>query len=224
MKSYPQRTHLPARKALACALLSCLVIAAAPAAFAQSTSATIRGQVTVDQTPAAQAQVTATNLATGLTRSVRSETSGSYSLVGLPPGTYRLDVTANGQTSSQVVTVQVGQTATLNLAASGVASTGPVGAVVDIDGVTVTAPVLIETKTSEISTYISNRQIEALPQASRNFLAFADIVPGVVFNTGADGSTSIRSGPQQSSGINVFIDGVGQKDFVLKGGITGQDS
>nr|MBA3486858.1 TonB-dependent receptor [Lysobacter sp.] len=42
--------------------------------------------------------------------------------------------------------------------------------------------------------------------------------------TGADGSTSIRSGPQQSSGINVFIDGVGQKDFVLKGGITGQDS
>lgn len=224
MKSHPQRTHMPARKALACALLSCLVIAAAPAAFAQSTSATIRGQVTVDQTPAAQAQVTATNLATGLTRSVRSEASGSYSLVGLPPGTYRLDVTANGQTSSQVVTVQVGQTATLNLAASGIAPTSPVGEVVDIDGVTVTAPVLIETKTSEISTYISNKQIEALPQASRNFLAFADIVPGVVFNTGADGSTSLRSGPQQSSGINVFIDGVGQKDFVLKGGVTGQDS
>ena len=39
---------------------------AAPAAFAQSTAATIRGQVLVDSAPAANAQVTATNLATGV--------------------------------------------------------------------------------------------------------------------------------------------------------------
>ena len=36
---------------------------------------------------AAQAQVTATNIATGLSRSVQSSGNGSYSLAGLPPGT-----------------------------------------------------------------------------------------------------------------------------------------
>ena len=223
MKSHPQRVRLPARRFLACALLSCLAMGAAPAVLAQSTAATIRGQVTIDAAPAANATVTATNLATGLTRSVQASASGSYSLAGLPPGTYRVDVTSAGRSSSRNVTVLVGQTATLDLAAGGVAETAPADAI-DLDRITVTAPVLVETKTSEISTYVSNKQIETLPQASRNFLAFADIVPGVVFATGTDGSTSLRSGPQQSSGINVFIDGVGQKDFVLKGGITGQDS
>ena len=224
MKPNPKRLRRPARKLLACALLSCLAMAAAPVAFAQSTGATIRGQVTVDAAPSPDARVTATNLATGLTRSVQSSAAGSYSLAGLPPGAYRVDVVAGGRSSSQNVTVQVGQTATLNLAAGGVAETRVEGPAVDIGGVTVTAPLLVETKTSEIANYVSNRQIAALPQASRNFLAFADIVPGVVFNTGTDGSTSLRSGPQQSGGINVFIDGVGQKDYVLKGGVTGQDS
>ena len=224
MKPYPKCFRRPARNLLAAAMLSCMALAVAPAAFAQSTAATIRGQVTIDSAPAPDARVTATNLATGLTRTVQSSASGSYSLAGLPPGVYRVDVTAGGRSSSQNVTVQVGQTATLDLVAGGVAETGPAGEAVDIAGVTVTAPLLVETKTSEIANYVSSRQIQALPQASRNFLAFADIVPGVVFATGADGSTSLRSGPQQSAGINVFIDGVGQKDYVLKGGVTGQDS
>lgn len=224
MKPYPQYFRRPARKLLACALLSCLAIAAAPSAFAQSTGATIRGQVSVDSAAASDARVTATNLATGLTRSVQSSATGSYSLAGLPPGTYRVDVTAGGRSSSRNVTVQVGQTATLNLAAGGVAETGAVAGATELERVTVQAVVLAETKTSEVATYVSPRQIEDLPQSSRNFLAFADIVPGVVFSTGNDGSTSLRSGPQLSSGINVFIDGVGQKDYVLKGGITGQDS
>ena len=124
MKPHPQRFRRPARKLLACALLSCLAMAAAPAAFAQSTSATIRGQVTADSAPAPDAQVTATNVATGLTRRAQAGSDGSYSVAGLPPGSYRIDVTAGGRTNSQVVTVQVGQTATLNLATGCVAETG----------------------------------------------------------------------------------------------------
>jgi len=211
------------RKLLSCALASCLLMGAAPAVLAQSTSATLRGQVSADSAPASDAQVTATNVATGLTRSVQASPSGSYSLVGLPPGTYRIEVTSGGQTAVENVTLQVGQTATLNLGVGGLPAAAT-GEATDLQTVTVTAPVLIEANTSEIATYVSNRQIEALPQASRNFLAFADIVPGVVFNTGTDGSTSLRSGPQQAGGVNVFIDGVGQKDYVLKGGISGQDS
>ena len=86
-----------------------------------------------------------------------------------------------------------------------------------------TATPLYETRTSEVATYVSQKQIELLPQNSRNFLAFADIVPGVQFVTSADGSTSeIRSGAQASNGVNVFIDGVGQKNYVLRGGVSGQ--
>ena len=224
MKPHPQRFRRPARKLLACALLSCLAMAAAPAAFAQSTSATIRGQVTADSAPAPDAQVTATNVATGLTRRAQAGSDGSYSVAGLPPGSYRIDVTAGGRTNSQVVTVQVGQTATLDLATGGVAETGTTGAVTDIDRVTVTGTALFETKTSELANYVSQKQIDALPQSSRNFLAFADTIPGVQFITSANGEESqLRSGAQGSSNINVFIDGVGQKNYVTPGGITGQD-
>src|SRR3546814_2205544 len=92
------------RTLLACALASCMLLAA-PQVLAQSTAATIRGQVSADSAPAGGATVTATNLATGLTRSVQSSASGSYNLAGLPPGTYRIDVTADGQTHSQNLTL-----------------------------------------------------------------------------------------------------------------------
>ncbi len=94
----------------------------------------------------------------------------------------------------------------------------------ELETIFVTAPVLKEARTSEVATYVSQRQMEALPQSSRNFLAFADTVPGMIFESGSDSSTRLRSGAQSSNGINVFIDGVGQKNYVLKGGVSGQDS
>ena len=207
----PQR---PRPSLLAVALASCLALSA-PSAFAQSTSATLRGTVTAGANPAGEGQVTATNLATGFTSRVAVGSSGRYVVAGLPPGTYRIDVSAGGQTSSRTVTLAVGQTSTLDL---------PVAGATQLGDVVVQGVALQETKTSEISTYISPKQIESLPQGSRNFLAFADTVPGVVFNEANDGSTRLRGGAQSSNGINVFIDGVGQKNYVVKGGITGQDS
>ncbi len=76
----------------------------------------------------------------------------------------------------------------------------------------------------EVGTNITLEQIEALPQTTRNFLAFADLAPGVQFNEGQEGSTSIQGGAQSANAINVFIDGVGQKNYVLRGGISGQDA
>src|SRR5262245_2219736 len=184
----------------------------APQVFAQTPSATLRGQVSVDSQPAGGARVTATNPQTGLTRSAQSDASGSYQLGGLPPGTYKIDVDASGKTATQNVTLQVGQIATLDLA---------VGSQ-PVESVTVVATHLYEAKTSEVANYVSQRQIEVLPQISRNFLAFADTVPGVQFKTNTDGSTEFRGGAQAANGVNVFIDGVGQKNYVLRGGVSGQ--
>ena len=96
MKQRNRTTFRPNRKLLSCALASCLVMAA-PHVMAQSTSATLRGAVTADST------VTVTNVDTGLTRTTKA-TNGNYNIGGLPPGTYRIEVTAGGQTSSRAVT------------------------------------------------------------------------------------------------------------------------
>src|SRR3546814_17868092 len=83
---------------------------------------------------------------------------------------------------------------------------------------------MVETKTSEVATYVTQKQIDSLPQNYRNFLAFADTVPGMQFITSPNGSASqLRSGAQGSSNINVFIDGVGQKHYVPPRRMTGQD-
>nr|WP_080766874.1 TonB-dependent receptor [Xanthomonas citri] len=143
----------------------------------------------------------------------------------MPPGSYRIDVAANGQTSSQNVTVQVGQTATLNLGVGGEAATAAGGNATTLDAVQVKAPpVLVETRTSENATYISNVQIQNLPRATRNFLELADTVPNVQFTREANGTTKVRTGATSAEGTNVYIDGVSQKNYVLTGGVSGQDS
>lgn len=213
-RKYPR----PIPSLLSVALASCLALTA-PAVMAQSTSATLRGVVTADAAPAADAVITATNLANGYTSRATANANGTYVLAGLQPGTYRIDVSAGGKTSSQTVTLAVGQSASLDLPVGAAAPSATLGTVV-VQGVA-----LQETKTSEIATYISTKQIDALPQNNRNFLAFADTIPGVVFSTDGNNSVSkLTSGAQNSNAINVFIDGVGQKNYVVKGGITSQDS
>ncbi len=190
------------------------MLVTAPCVFGQSTSATLQGQVTSGEAPAAGATVTATNTATGLTRSAQVGANGNYTLGGLPPGPYKIDVTADGQTTSRVVQLAVGQRATLDL--------GIEAATEITDSVTVSATRLVEAKTSEVASYVSLKEIELLPQNSRNFLQFAETVPGMQFVQSANGQTELRSGAQSANGVNVYIDGVGQKNYVTRGGVGGQ--
>src|SRR5690606_22245056 len=75
---------------------------------------------------------------------------------------------------------------------------------------------------SEVGGTISLRQIEQLPQSTRNFLEFADTIPGMAFTTDPQGFTSLRSGALSANASNLYIDGVGQKSYVEAGGIAGQ--
>jgi hypothetical protein len=181
--------------------------------FAQSSDANLRGAA------APNTVVTARNVATGYTRVTKSGSDGSYTLVSLPPGTYQVDA---GPGTEQTVKLSVASTSTLNLKA--VAATGaPVNAQ-NLGPVTVNATSLTEVTTSEVGTVVSQRQIATVPQITRNFLEFADTVPGMVFTVQQNGNTSLQSGGQAPTAINVYIDGVGQKNYVLPGGITGQTS
>ena len=177
--------------------------------WAQSADATLRGKAP------ASAAVTAKNVSTGATRRTQASADGNYTLAGLPPGTYRVDAGAGSETT---VTLTVASTATLDLTAGSSAIESPEA---PMQEVTVTGRRLNEVRTSEVGTTISQQQIETVPQMTRNFLEFADTVPGVVFEVDSSGKTSIRGGAQNKNGVNLYIDGVGQKGYV-RSGVSGQ--
>jgi outer membrane receptor protein involved in Fe transport len=185
------------------------ILATPAVTLAQSADATLRGKA-----PASTA-VTAKNVATGITRRTQSSGDGTYTLAGLPPGTYRVDA---GPGTETTVTLSVASTATLDLTAGS-------GAVVAPDApmqeVTVTGRRLQEVRTSEVGATVSQHQIENVPQITRNFLEFADTVPGVVFEVDGSGRTKISGGAQNRNGVNLYIDGVGQKGYV-RSGVSGQ--
>jgi hypothetical protein len=210
MKAFGNALRPARRSTLACALAGALLLAAPPLALAQSTGASLRGQA------AAGVDITAVNVNTGLTRRTKAAADGSYALTGLPPGTYRIEA---GPGTERTVTLAVASTATLNLAAPEARDA------TKLEAITVTGNALAEVRTSEIGDTISLKQINTIPQTTRNFLEFADTVPGMAFNRDpGNGTYKLQSGAQSASNINVFIDGVGQKSYVLQGGITGQDS
>jgi outer membrane receptor protein involved in Fe transport len=183
-------------------------LGAPTAVWAQSADATLRGRA------AANAEVTAKNIATGAVRRTKAGADGTYVLVGMPPGTYKIDA---GAGTEQIVTLTVASTATLDLVA-GEPTVAPETTLADI---TVKSRKLVEMRTSEIGATVSMDQIATVPQLTRNFLEFADTVPGVVFNVDSNGRTSIRGGAQSTNSVNVYIDGVGQKGYV-RSGLSGQ--
>jgi len=208
--SKSQQSRILVRHLLACALVACLP---PPPAFAQSANAALRGQVNAP----AGTEVVATEVATGAVRRAKLGASGGFSLIGLAPGTYRVE--AAGRSRSVVLSVASTVTLDLDTAPATPADT------TTLDRITVTAPAMLEeVRSPEVGETVSLRQIRTTPQVSRNFLEFADAVPGMAFTRDANGRTSLRGGAQSSDGINVYIDGVGQKSYVLGGGIAGQFS
>jgi len=193
---------------------SVVAIGAAPTtAWSQSAYATLRGRA------GAGATVSAFNPATGTARRTTASNDGSYTLTGLPAGTYQVDA---GPGTQQNVTLTVASTFTLNFdAPSSGAPAVSAANTTSLGGVTVSATTLQEVKTSEIGTTVSLHQIDTTPQITRNFLEFADSVPGMAFST-ENGKTSIKAGAQPAANVNVYIDGVGQKNYVHGGGLAGQ--
>ncbi|MEG3083180.1 TonB-dependent receptor [Sphingomonas sp. PB2P12] len=204
-------------------------------ASAQTTTAAIRGQVR-DAAGATVAGATVVAVNDGTNQTFRATTSatGSYVLNGLRPATYTITFTGpDGAISAQRISVGVGQSATLDAvlaAPTAAAPAGTTGATAE-GGTTsgganeggeivVTAGKLVETKTSEVATNVSQNQIRILPQGDRNFLTFAALAPGVRYND-SETNKGITAGASPASQVNVFIDGTSLKSQTL-GGIAGQ--
>jgi len=187
-------------------------------ASAQVSTASLNGQVTgADGSAAASAQITARSTATNQTWRATTDAGGAYQLTGLRPGEYEVTATAGTETTSQLVVVAIGQSATLDLTIGGAAAAVPEGQIV------VTGTRAREVRTSEVATNVSVTQIQRLPQTDRNFLSFVALAPGVKYND-SETDKGFTSGASTASQVNVFVDGVSLKNQLREGGIAGQQN
>lgn len=209
---------------LGCATGAIAIGLAAPA-YAQEANASLRGQITGGAT-----EVTAVRVDTGLRRTVAVTADGRYNFASLAAGTYRLEVTTpDGVLETDTFQLSVAQDALLNFDVGEIAAVAdetadPAAPPADENLILVTGQRIRTLEGGEVGKDISQRLIAQIPQTNRNFLAFADLAPGVQFIDSFGGDRRLQGGAQNSNSVNVFIDGVSQKDYVLRGGITGQDS
>lgn len=167
------------------ALFAVVAIVCAAQAMAQS-SARVEGIVT-DKTGGALpgTTVTATQVATNLTRTVVADKDGAYTITPLPVGDYRVQFELSGfKTATVPVTLTVDQVARVDMKME-------LGGVTETMTVVAAAPV-IEKTTSYIGTLIPQEMVENLPLNGRNFTQLATLSPGVT--RGIPGSNSSGGG------------------------------
>jgi carboxypeptidase family protein/TonB-dependent receptor-like protein len=188
----------------------------AASAGAQTTTASIQGTVTDDSGIVPGATVTARETQRGFQFEAVTGTDGAFTLAGLRPGTYEITVAMSQyKPAARTVQVLVGQNVSLDFRIT--------PDLVYVENVTVVGERLVDNRTPEIATNVTEQQVRHLPQNSRNFLNFAALAPGVRV---ADDETrkEITAGSLGARSTNVYIDGVSYKNDVLEGGVIGQDA
>jgi hypothetical protein len=184
-------------------LLSLLGIAAA---LAQGDRGSITGTV-VDPAGAvvASASVEARNVSSGAIHSTVSTSTGNYTISELPPGSYRLTITAPGFKTFIRGPIEVGARQILRIDGA-----VELGATAESITVTDAAPLLI-TESAEVSYNVSTRRLNELPVGNmgtvRNIVrSAARLMPGVSFTEGFFGGVRINGNP--TDGYNLRIDGM----------------
>jgi len=153
------------------------------------------------------ATVTIKNNGTGQTQSATSNAAGVYRFSLLSPGSYTVTGSAQGfQNKSQVVTVAVGQAATLNLQL-------PVGSSSQTVEVTAEAGI-VQAQNGNISTTFTPEQVQLVPNPGNDLSFLVQTAPGAVMNTQAGYGNSSTYGLPATS--NLFtVNGMNENDPFL---------
>src|SRR5580704_6779887 len=179
------------------------------------TSASISGTVTDPSGAAvADANVTATDLGTGAVRSAKSNTSGFYTIPGLTPGNYSVNVEKEGFHTTEFKSVPLTVAQTLVLDAR--LALGAVSQRIEVSSDSV-AP--IDTETSQLSTLVSCKTITDLPLLTRNPYELVLLSPGAIQTN--DGNNGFAVNGSRDRNNNFLLDGVDNNDTSVPGGGTG---
>lgn len=137
-------------------------------------SATLKGTV-LDPTAAAVAgaTVTVSNLERGITKTATTGNDGTYQIPLLPPGTYRVEVAFEGfdKAVANNVEMTIGSSVIYDVHLK-------VGSVKDVMEVTADIPLIEIEKTQQANT-LDTKQIDNLPNLTRNFTDSVFTLPGV---------------------------------------------
>lgn len=179
-------------------------------AYAQSIiSGDVTGTVTDPSGSSIQgAAVTLTSTTTNASQQSTTNAQGSYRFAFVPPGTYRVSVTAAGfrtQERTNVVVIAGQPTSlTMQLAIAGSTQTVNVEA----------AGTIVQSQNADVATNYNSAMIDNLPNPGGDITYFAQTAPGVVMNTdGGNGNFSANGMPGTS---NLFtINGMNDNDPFL---------
>ena len=187
------------RAALCIALGSCLA-SMAPLAMAQSVTGAVAGRATAGE------QITITNPATGLSRTVTASKDGTYRVAQLPPGDYTL-VSGDGAPIS--VNVSLGGTTTVNLAGAGA---------VNLETVQVIGSRVVnrvDVRSTETATNITRQELARLP-VDQTLGSVALLAPGVIGGNSSFGGISF--GGSSVAENQIYINGLNVTDSYRRQG------
>ena len=195
-------------------VLTCLgTLLLAAGLFAQTGTTSIRGTV-LDRSGAAVAgaRVVVENAGQALQRETRTNDSGEYKFLGLPPGTYTLTVEKEGfrKFESRGLDLLVNLPATRDV-------TLAVGAVAEKVEVSAEAQT-VNTTDASLGIAFNENQVKQLPLESRNVPDLLSLQAGAVYtgdrpdmDTGADTRSGSVNG-SHSDQSNVSLDGISVND------------
>jgi hypothetical protein len=182
---------------------------ASPAAMAQADLGSVSGTVT-DASGAVvpHASISVTNVATGAERVSTTNAQGEYSVTQLPAADYTIKVTASGfSSSSEKFTLTVGSSHAINVKL-GVAG-NQTEIVVTVDNTT--APDLVD---AQVSTDITNEQVQNLPLADRNPYSLVSLSGNVSSQImGGDRGVGYDIGGARSASVDILLDGAENTDL-----------
>lgn len=145
------------------------------AVSAQNIKGTIVGTVKdPNEANVPNAKVIATNIATGETRDITSDSEGNFIITNLDPGNYKISVEATGFKTLVITGIKLETNARLPIDAK-FTEVSSVGGEVTVSA---DAP-LVESETSVRGDVITGRQVTELPIPQRNFTILAALSPGV---------------------------------------------
>jgi len=168
-----------------------------------STVGSISGTVHDPQDAAVpKAEVTITEEATGVSRTVTADENGFYSVIGLPVGRYTVSTSPHGfkKTVNSGIDLHIGDKLTVDLKLE-------VGAVDEV--VTVTGEAAqVETRSADVSSLVTSKQVTELPLNGRNYAQLVTLVPGIspVTQAGAGGAFG-TGGTGLDSHVDMSVNG-----------------
>jgi outer membrane receptor protein involved in Fe transport len=198
-------------RSVAFVLITGLMLAAVPAS-SQFANADLAGTASdADGAVLPGVTVTATNQASGLSRTTLSAANGAYSINGLKPGDYSVSFELDGfqSVAKTGVGLRVGQETRLDASLE-------VGTIEEAITVTSAAPV-VEVTSKEIGGTLTAQDFESLPTQNRSALLFASLMPGVVPATSTESTASdtIFVNGQDDNDNSFNIDGANNDDDVI---------